>query len=44
MAKVLTPFTINRTIGNLTFYQMEDRNFVRKKMAKQKTGASFSSI
>jgi hypothetical protein len=31
MAEVFAPFIINRTIGKLTFYQMEGRNFVRKK-------------
>jgi hypothetical protein len=31
MAEVFAPFIINRTIGNLTFYCMEGRNFVRKK-------------
>ena len=31
MAEAFAPFIINRTIGNLTFYVMEGRNFVRKK-------------
>jgi hypothetical protein len=31
MAEYVAPFIINRTIGNLTFYQMEGRNLVRKK-------------
>jgi len=31
MAEVFAPFTINGTMGNLTFYVMEGRNFVRKK-------------
>jgi hypothetical protein len=31
MAEYIAPFIINRTIGNLTFYQMEGRNLVRKK-------------
>jgi hypothetical protein len=31
MAEAFAPFIINRTIGKLTFYVMEGRNFVRKK-------------
>jgi hypothetical protein len=31
MAEAFAPFPIERTIGNLTFYIMEGRNFVRKK-------------
>jgi hypothetical protein len=31
MAENLGPFKLQRTIGNLTFYLMEGRNFVRKK-------------
>lgn len=31
MAEVFSPFIVNRTFGNLTFYVMEGRNFVRKK-------------
>ncbi len=31
MAEVFAPFTIQRTMCNLTFYMMEGRNFVRKK-------------
>jgi hypothetical protein len=31
MAEAFPPFPIQRTIGNLTFYLMEGRNFVRKK-------------
>jgi hypothetical protein len=31
MAEAFPPFPIERTIGNLTFYIMEGRNFVRKK-------------
>lgn len=31
MAEVFAPFIIERTIGNLTFYRMEGRSFVRKK-------------
>jgi hypothetical protein len=31
MAEAFAPFRIQRTIGNLTFYLMEGRNFVRKK-------------
>jgi hypothetical protein len=31
MAEVFAPFIISRTIGKLTFYSMEGRNFVRKK-------------
>ena len=31
MAEAFAPFRIQRTIGNLTFYMMEGRNFVRKK-------------
>jgi hypothetical protein len=31
MAEVFAPFIVDRTIGNLTFYVMEGRNFVRKK-------------
>ncbi|THU39309.1 hypothetical protein FAM09_12410 [Niastella caeni] len=31
MAEFFAPFLINRTIGKLTFYQMEGKNFVRKK-------------
>ena len=31
MAEAFAPFIINRTIGKLTFYCMEGRNFVRKK-------------
>jgi hypothetical protein len=31
MAEAFPPFPIERTIGNLTFYMMEGRNFVRKK-------------
>jgi len=31
MAEVFAPFIINRTIGKLTFYSMEGRNFVRRK-------------
>ncbi|MCS3795169.1 hypothetical protein [Niastella sp. OAS944] len=31
MAEAFAPFRIQRTIGKLTFYMMEGRNFVRKK-------------
>src|ERR1043165_2494739 len=31
MAEAFAPFPIQRTIGKLTFYMMEGRNFVRKK-------------
>lgn len=31
MAEAFAPFRLQRTIGNLTFYMMEGRNFVRKK-------------
>lgn len=31
MAEAFPPFPVERTIGNLTFYIMEGRNFVRKK-------------
>lgn len=31
MAENVGPFKLQRTIGNLTFYMMEGRNFVRKK-------------
>lgn len=31
MPEVFAPFIIDRTIGNLTFYRMEGKNYVRKK-------------
>ena len=31
MAENVGPFKLQRTIGKLTFYMMEGRNFVRKK-------------
>jgi hypothetical protein len=31
MAEIFAPFMITRTIGNLTFYEMGGRNFVRQK-------------
>lgn len=42
MAEAFAPFRIQRTIGKLTFYMMEGRNFVRKKSSLTRRKVLFS--
>lgn len=43
MAEAFAPFRIQRTIGKLTFYMMEGRNFVRKKSSLTRRKVLYSS-